>query len=183
MPNTTWKLDPTHSSVEFSAKHMMFTTVKGRFADVDGTITSASDSPRDATVDVTIAAASIDTRTEMRDQHLRSPEFLDMEQHPTLTFRSTKIEGDKASFAITGDLTIRGITRPVTLAVTYEGAGKDPWGGERIGFSASGKIDRREFGLTWNQALEAGGVLVSNDIRISIDAQLTRVEAHITQAA
>jgi len=117
---------------------------------------------------------SIDTRTEQRDQHLRSADFLDAENFPTVTFKSTKIEGPKDNFTMTGDLTIRGTTRPVTLDVTYEGAGKDPWGNDRMGFSATGKIDRRDFGLTWNQALETGGILVSNDIKIQIDAQVIR---------
>ncbi len=183
MSTTTWKLDASHSTVEFAAKHMMFTTVKGRFADVEGTITTDGETPSTASVEIAMKAESIDTRTEMRDNHLRSADFLDVANYPAITFRSTKIHGDKAHFEVAGELTIRGVTRPVTLEVNYEGAGKDPWGGERMGFSASAKIDRRDFGLTWNQALEAGGVLVSNDIRINIDAQLTRVEAQITQAA
>ena len=183
MSTTTWKLDPSHSSVEFAAKHMMFTTVKGRFADVEGTITTDGETPSTASVNVIMQATSIDTRNEMRDNHLRSADFLDAASQPVLTFKSTSIQGAKDHFTVIGELTIRGVTRPVTLDVQYEGAGRDPWGGERMGFSASGKIDRRDFGLTWNQALEAGGVLVSNDIRINIDAQLTRVEAQVTQAA
>jgi polyisoprenoid-binding protein YceI len=171
---TTWKLDPSHSTVEFSAKHMMFTTVKGRITDFDGTITAPGATLHGASVDVTMKAASIDTRTEQRDQHLRSAEFLDVETFPDMTFTSTKLDGTKEKFTMTGDLTIRGTTRPVTLDVTYEGAGKDPWGNERMGFSASGKIDRRDFGLVWNQALEAGGVLVGNDVKIQIDAQVIR---------
>lgn len=170
----TWKLDPSHSSVEFSAKHMMFTTVKGRFGEVEGTVEINGDSPESAEVRATMKAASIDTRSEQRDGHLRSPDFLDVENFPEVTFKSTKIAGNKDQFTITGDLTIRSTTKPVTLDVTYEGTGIDPWGGERLGFSASAKIDRREFGLTWNQALEAGGVLVSNDIKLHIDAQLVR---------
>jgi polyisoprenoid-binding protein YceI len=170
-PSTTWKLDPTHSSVEFSAKHLMITTVKGRFADVAGSLTVNGDSPSAASVEVTIQAASIDSRTEQRDAHLRSADFLDVEKYPTITFTSTKIEGAKDEFTLTGDLTIHGTTHPVTLAASLEGEGKDPWGGTRMGFSATGKIDRRDFGLTWNAALEAGGVLVSNDIKLTIDAQ------------
>lgn len=169
---TTWKLDPTHSTIEFSAKHMMFTTVRGRFGQFEGTIRTPSTKPSDASVEVVMQAASLDTRTEQRDAHLRSADFLDVEQFPTVTFKSTKIEGTREQFTITGDLTIRGVTKPVTLDVTYEGAGTDPWGGQRMGFSATGKIDRREFGLTWNQALEAGGVLVSNEIKLQIDAQV-----------
>ena len=181
---TTWTLDPSHSTVEFSAKHMMFTTVKGRFADVQGTVIATDENdPRTATVDVTMKADSIDTRTEQRDQHLRSADFLDAATYPTVTFKSTKVDGVKNNFSLIGDLTIRGVTRPITLAVTFEGAGKDPWGNEKMGFSAIGKLDRREFGLTWNQALEAGGVLVSNEIKIHIDAQLARAQKETTQAA
>jgi polyisoprenoid-binding protein YceI len=169
-----WKIDPSHTTVEFSAKHMMFTTVKGRLSDVDGTIEISGDAPEAAIVNVTMKAASIDTRSEQRDGHLRSADFLDAEHYPDVTFRSTKISGAREQFTIAGELTMRGTTKPVTLDVTYEGKGIDPWGGERLGFSADAKIDRREFGLTWNQALEAGGVLVSNDIKLHIDAQLVR---------
>jgi polyisoprenoid-binding protein YceI len=171
-PATVWKLDPTHTSVEFSVKHLMISTVKGRFADVEGTVTVPGDAVGDATVEVVIKAASIDTRNEQRDRHLRSADFFDVEQFPELTFTSTAIEGSKDEFTVTGDLTIRGITKPVTLEATFEGQGKDPWGGTRMGFSASGKFDRRDFGLVWNQALEAGGVMVSNDVKLQIDAEL-----------
>jgi polyisoprenoid-binding protein YceI len=171
---SVWKLDPTHSNIEFSAKHLMLTTVRGRFADVEGTVTVKGATPDTAAVDATMKVASIDTRTEQRDQHLRSADFFDVENYPAITFKSTRISGSRERFTITGDLTIRGTTKPVTLDVTYEGTGKDPWGGERMGFSADGKIDRREFGLTWNQALEAGGVVVSNEIKIHIDAELVR---------
>jgi polyisoprenoid-binding protein YceI len=171
---TTWTLDPTHSSIEFSAKHLMITTVKGRFGEVEGKLSANEQSLGSSSVEVTIKAASIDTRTEQRDQHLRSADFLDVENFPAVSFKSTKVEGTKEKFKLTGDLTIRGTTRPVTLDVTYEGAGKDPWGGQRIAFLATGKIDRREFGLVWNQSLEAGGVLVSNDIKLQIDAQFVQ---------
>jgi polyisoprenoid-binding protein YceI len=171
---TTWKLDPSHSTVEFSAKHMMFTTVKGRFAEIEGTINVPGTTLDGASVVATMKTASIDTRTEQRDQHLRSADFLDAENFPEITFKSTKLDGSKEKFTMTGDLTIRGTTRPVTLDVTYEGTGTDPWGNERMGFSASGKIDRRDFGLVWNQALEAGGVLVGNDLKIQIEAQVIR---------
>lgn len=171
---STWKIDPSHSSIEFSAKHMMFTTVKGRFADVDGSVVINGSTPDTAVVNVTMKTASIDTRSEQRDGHLRSADFLDIENHPEITFKSTAIHGTKEHFTLTGDLTIRGTTRSVSLDVTYEGTGTDPWGGTRMGFSADGKFDRREFGLTWNQALEAGGVLVSHEIKLHIDAQLVR---------
>lgn len=175
---TTWTLDPTHTLVEFSAKHMMITTVKGRFADVEGTIVVDPRTPDGSTAEVRIATASIDTGVDQRDQHLRSADFLDVESHPEITFVSRRVEGASGEpgdrFRVTGDLTIRGTTREVTLDATYEGRGTDPWGGERVSFSAETRIDRRDFGLTWNQALEAGGFLVANEIRISIEAQAVR---------
>lgn len=175
---STWALDPAHTVVEFSAKHMMITTVKGRFADVKGTITVDARTPDNSHVEAEIAAASIDTRTEQRDQHLKSADFLDVEKYPTITFRSTKVEGAYAregdKFKVTGDLTIRGKTIAVTLDCVYDGRGKDPWGGERVAFSAETRIDRREWGLMWNQALETGGILVSNEVRINIEVQAVR---------
>ena len=172
---TIWELDPAHTLVEFSAKHMMITTVKGRFVDVSGTIHADESNPSRSRVEATIQAASIDTRTEQRDQHLKSADFLDVEHYPTITFKSTRVESiDKEHFRVTGDLTIHGTTRPVTLDTTFEGREKDPWGGERAGFSATTKIDRREFGLTWNQALETGGVLVGNEIKISIEVEAVK---------
>lgn len=173
---TTWKLDPSHTLVEFSAKHLMITTVKGRITDIDGTIRSDEKNPQNSSVDVVLKAASLDTRTDQRDQHLRSADFLDVEKFPEIRFRSTRIEGDKDSFKLTGDLTIRDVTKPITLDVEFEGRNKDPWGGERVGFSAKGKIDRREFGLTWNQALETGGVVVGNDIKISLEVEAIKVD-------
>ena len=175
---TTWTLDPTHSLVEFSAKHMMITTVKGRFGAVEGTIVADEANPAASRVEVEIDAASIDTRTEQRDAHLRSADFLDVETYPKLTFRGTRIEGGFRepgdTFVLHGDLTIRGTTREVTLDVTFEGTGRDPWGGERASFSAATRIDRRDFGLTWNQALETGGILVGNAITISLEVQAVK---------
>jgi polyisoprenoid-binding protein YceI len=171
---TTWTIDPSHSTVEFVAKHMMITTVKGRFAELEGTIVADEANIGDSTVEVTMRAASLDTRSEQRDAHLRSPDFLDVETYPTVNFRSTRIEGTKDEFQLTGDLTIRGVTRPITLDVTFEGEGKDPWGGTRASFSAKGKFDRRDFGLTWNVALETGGILVSNEVKINIEAQVVQ---------
>ena len=171
---TTWKIDPSHTIVEFSAKHLMISTVKGRITDIEGTIVADEDELTNSSVDVTLKAASIDTRTEQRDNHLRSPDFLHAEQFPVITFRSTKIEGDREDFSLTGDLTIREVTKPITLKVTFEGQTKDPWGGERIGFSASGKIDRRDFGLTWNQLLETGGAVVGNEIKIAVEVEAVK---------
>jgi polyisoprenoid-binding protein YceI len=172
--STTWKIDPAHTTVEFAAKHLMITTVKGRFPDVEGEIVISDADPSKSTASATIKAASIDTRTGQRDDHLRSADFLDVANYPEITFKSTRITGDKSDFKVTGDLTIRGVTREVTLDVTNEGSTKDPWGGDRIAFSATTKLDRREFGLTWNQAIEAGGVLVGNDVKVSIDVQAVK---------
>jgi polyisoprenoid-binding protein YceI len=171
---TTWKLDPSHTLVEFSAKHLMITTVKGRITDVEGTIVMDEKNPRNSSVEATLKAVSIDTRTEQRDQHLRSADFLNVELFPEIKFRSTRIEGDKDSFKLTGDLTIRDVTRPITLDIRFEGQQTDPWGGERVGFSGSGKIDRRDFGLTWNQALETGGVVVGNEVKISLEVEAVK---------
>lgn len=172
---TTWTIDPSHSLVEFTARHMMITRVKGRFSGVSGTVVTNEAEPSKSSVNVEIEAASIDTREEKRDGHLRSGDFLDVENHPHLTFRSTRIEGNPKSagdsFTLVGDLTIRGTTREVTLDATFDGSGTDPWGGTRASFSAETKIDRREFGLTWNQALETGGVLVGNEVKISLEVQ------------
>src|SRR6202163_2393103 len=173
---TAWKIDPTHTLVEFSAKHLMITTVKGRIGDVIGTIYTDEKDPRKSSVEATLLAASLDTRTDQRDQHLRSADFLNAEVYPVIKFRSTRIEGGKENFKLTGDLTIRDVTKPVTLDVRYEGRTKDPWGGERVGFSASGKIDRRDYGLTWNQALETGGVVVGNEVKISIEVEAIKVD-------
>lgn len=171
---TTWKLDPAHTLVEFSAKHMMITTVKGRIADVEGMIYTDESDPKNSSVEVTLKGASIDTRSDQRDQHLRSADFLNAEKFPEITFKSTRTAGDAKHFKLTGDLMIRDVKREVTLDVEYGGRNRDPWGGERVGFSATGKFDRRDFGLVWNQALEAGGVLVGNDIRINIEVEAVK---------
>lgn len=177
-PTTTWTLDAAHSAAEFTAKHMMITTVRGRIAELRGTIALDEANPDRSTVEVELDAASIDTRSEQRDGHLRSGDFLDVERFPVITFRSRRVEGastrDGARFRVVGELTIRDVTREVTLDATYEGRGRDPWGGERVSFSADTTIDRRDFGLTWNAALETGGVLVSNEIRIHLEAQAIR---------
>lgn len=178
---TTWTIDAAHSGVELAVKHMMFTTVRGRFKDVKGTIELDEQNPANSTVNVEIAAASLDTGVADRDGHLRSADFLDVEKFPTLTFTSKRIEGAFAkegdAFTLTGDLTIRGVTKEVTLEGTYEGTGKDPWGGTRAGARATTKIDRRDWGLVWNQALETGGILVANDVRIEIELQAVKQSA------
>jgi polyisoprenoid-binding protein YceI len=175
---TNWNIDAAHSLVEFSAKHMMITTVKGRLAGVSGTVHLDAQEPQRSRASVTIDAASIDTREPQRDAHLRSADFLDIERFPAISFDSTKMEGACANpgdrFRLSGRLAIRGITRDVVLHATYEGQRRDPWGGERASFSAETTIDRRDFGLTWNQALELGGVLVGNDIRILLEIQAVK---------
>ena len=177
---TTWTIDAAHSAAGFSAKHMMITTVRGRIADVRGAIALHEAEPARSSVEVELAAASIDTRNDQRDAHLRSADFLDVERFPAIAFRSRRVEGatlrEGERFRVVGDLTIRDATREVALDVTYEGRGRDPWGGERVSFSAETTIDRRDFGLTWNAALETGGVLVSNEIRIQIEAQAVRAD-------
>ena len=172
---TQWRVDPAHASVEFAVKHMMITTVRGRFTDVDGTVQHDEANPANTKVEVSIKAASIDTHVADRDAHLRSPDFLDVEKYPMITFRSTRVERTGAErLRIAGDLTIHGVTRPVMLDVKEEGSGKDPWGGERAGYSATTTIDRREYGLNWNQALERGGWLVGHDVKITLDIELVR---------
>ena len=171
---TTWTIDPSHSNVEFAVRHLMISTVKGRFGEVSGTVVADPASPTTGKVDITIGVASVDTREAQRDAHLRSADFFDAENFPSMTFRSTRIEGQGDRFKVAGDLTIRGVSRPVVLDVTSEGVGKDPWGGERAGFSAVTRIKRSEFGLTWNQALETGGVVVGDEIKISLDVELVK---------
>jgi polyisoprenoid-binding protein YceI len=157
---------------------MMISTVKGRFASFGGTVAFDARNPAATTVDVSIDVASIDTRQEQRDGHLRSPDFFDAATWPTIRFVSRRVEqAGTDDYRLIGDLTIRGVTKEVALDVAAEGTGKNPWGQEVVAFSARGKIDRTDFGLTWNQALETGGFLVSNEIRISIDLELSRPAA------
>jgi polyisoprenoid-binding protein YceI len=187
MSRTTWKLDPAHTSVELAVKHMMFTKVHGRFEDVQGELHIDEKDPNDSEVEVRIGAASIDTGVKERDDHLRSADFLDVESHPTITFVSRSIAGalDQPGdrFRVVGDLTIRDTTREVTLDVTYEGRGKDPWGNERAGFEAVTEIDRRDWGLEWNRPLEAGGVLVGNTVGIELGVQAVKEPAQGEKAA
>jgi polyisoprenoid-binding protein YceI len=174
----TWQLDPAHSSVEFSVKHMMMTTVRGRFKDAQATLTGDRDHPEQAGVQATIVVASIDTGVADRDAHLRGPDFFDAERFPQITFRSTRIEnapkkeGDR--FRVTGDLMIRDSSMEVELDCEYQGRGADPWGKTRAGFSFRTELDRREWGLKWNQALETGGVLVGNKVHVEGEVQFVR---------
>ena len=169
---TTWNIDAKHSTVEFSVKHMMFTTVKGRFGDVRGTISYDEADPARSAVDVEIDTASIDTRDAQRDAHLRSADFFDAEVNPTITFRSTRVEPlAKGNMRVVGDLTMHGITREVALDAAFLGTGTNPWGQQVAGFTATGEVNRKDFGLNWNAALEAGGVLVGDNVKLALEVQ------------
>src|SRR5688572_15146010 len=160
----TWKIDSTHTNASFAVRHMMVSTVRGRLGTASGTLEFDSANPTASHVEVDISAASIDTGVVDRDNHLRSADFLDVENHPTIFFRSTKVEvTGKDEGKIHGDLTIRGVTKPVVLETTFLGESKSPWGNQVAGFEAKTKINREEFGLTWNAALETGGVVVGKD--------------------
>ena len=176
----TCRLDPAHSSVEFSIKHMMMTTVRGRFKDVQATLTADEERPEGCCVEAEIQVASLDTGSPDRDGHLKGEDFFDAERFPTITFRSTGIEGRARNegdrFQMRGDLRIRETTLEVVLDCVFEGRGADPWGKQRAGFSASTEIDRRDWGLRWNQAIETGGVLVANRVRIEVEAQFVKEE-------
>jgi polyisoprenoid-binding protein YceI len=166
----TWTIDPSHTRIGFSAKHAMVATVRGQFAEFSGALTLDGSAPEKSSAEVTITTSSISTSSEDRDNHLRSGDFLDVETHPEITFRSTGVRftgGD--DFVMLGDLAIRGTARPVELKVELEGLATDPFGNERIGFSGETTISRKDFGLTWNVALEAGGVLVSDKVKITLD--------------
>jgi polyisoprenoid-binding protein YceI len=178
---STWTIDASHSEVEFAVKHMMISTVKGRIPALTGSLAIDEQNLAASTIGVEFDVASIDTRTTMRDDHLRSADFFDATQFPKMTFRSTALSAesleDGDAFALTGDLTIRDVTRQVVLDVTVGGRGRDPFGNDRIAFSATTTIDRRDFGLNYNAALETGGVLVGHDVKITIDLQAIRVNA------
>jgi polyisoprenoid-binding protein YceI len=172
-----WNIDGSHSTAEFSVRHLMITNVKGRFGTLSGTVDYDPEKPEASQIDVTIDATSIDTRDEKRDAHLRSADFFDTEKFPSLTFKSTSVKKTDDGFAATGDLTIHGVTKPVTLEVeTPSAQSKDPWGNTRIGASATAKINRKDFGLNWNAALEAGGVLVGEQVKISIEVSLIQAK-------
>lgn len=172
-PAGTWAIEPSHSSIEAVARHMKITKVRGRFAEYEGKVEVPED-PLQSRIEVTIDADSIDTGSEDRDEHLRSEDFLHVEEYPTLQFSSTGVAEVDGGYQVTGDLTMRGVTKPVTLDVAYGGLTEDPWGNDRALLSAETTIDRTEWGLEWNQALEAGGVLVSKKLDIEIQVQLVQ---------
>ena len=165
----TWTIDPTHSEVGFVARHLMVTKVRGSFADVTGSV-EVADELSQSVANVTIATASVTTGTADRDGHLRSSDFFDVESFPEMTFRSTAFDGD----TLAGDLTIKGVTKPVTLDVEFNGVATDPWGNEKAAFEAEGELNRTDWGLTWNANLEKGGVLVSEKIKLVLDVQLAK---------
>ncbi len=166
----TWTLDPSHSEVQFSVRHMMISKVRGTFGVKAATLT-APENPLEATVEATVDVASIDTKDEGRDNHLRSADFFDVETYPTMEFRSTGVRIENGDFLVDGNLTIKGITKPVTFDFDFGGFGTDPWGNYKAGATAKAVINREDFGLTWNAALETGGVLVGKDVTIELDLQ------------
>ena len=172
MAKTKWAVDTMHSSIDFSIRHMMIAKVKGSFNQFEASIEADPNDLTTADIAFSVDVASVDTRNADRDAHLRSADFFDVENHPKMTFKATKIErtGD-GEYEVTGDLTIRGVTRSETFKVTFEGAGKDPWGNHKAGFSAEGTIKRSDYGLTWNAALETGGVLVGDEVKIHLEIE------------
>lgn len=178
METNTWTLDTTHSGISFSIRHMVVAKVRGRFGSWTGSVKLDEQDLTRSELDVQIDASSIDTGNAQRDTHLRSADFLDVEQFPTLRFQSTRLESAGGErFAVIGNLTIHGVTREVTLDVERGGQGKDPWGNQRIGFAATTSILRSDFGLTWNQALETGGLLVADRVDIELDVQAVQSAA------
>jgi polyisoprenoid-binding protein YceI len=170
----TFVLDKSHTQIGFVARHLMVAKVRGRFTDYEGKIVVAED-PAQSSVEVVIQAASINTNDENRDNHVRTNDFLDVAEHPTITFRSTKVEiGSSSSWKVDGDLTVRGVTRPIVLDVDFEGVIQDPWGNQRLGFTASSEIDRNDFGVSFNAALETGGFVVSPKVKLEIEAEAVR---------
>ena len=173
---TTWNIDPAHSVAEFKVKHMMISNVKGQFAKVSGTLTLDESELTNSRIDALIEAASLETRDPQRDAHLKSPDFFDVEKFPTLAFKSSRVSLVRdGELAVDGDLTIHGLTRKVTFKV--EGPtppAKDPWGNTRVAVSATTKINRKDFGLTWNAALETGGILVGDEVTITLDIQFVK---------
>jgi polyisoprenoid-binding protein YceI len=169
----TWKLDPAHSAAEFKVKHMMISNVKGNFSGLSGTLIENTADPAKSTVEASVDVTTVSTGDPQRDGHLKSGDFFEAEKYPTMTFKSTRVERKgEGEYKVAGDLTLHGITKPVTFIVEGPSTpGKDPWGNTRIGLSATTKINRKDFGLNWNAALETGGILVGEDVQITLDVQ------------
>lgn len=175
MSNNQWVIDASHSNVGFTVKHLMITNVRGEFQKLEGTVNYDPAKPEASTIEATIDVASINTRDEKRDGHLKSADFLDADKFPTIVFKSKSVKAKSGELLVTGDLTIRGVTKEVVLEVEGPSAPTaDPWGNQRVGATATTKIKREDFGMVWNAALEAGGVLVSNDVKITIDVSLIK---------
>jgi polyisoprenoid-binding protein YceI len=175
----TYDIDPAHSSLEFAAKHAMVTTVRGRFSDFTGVLHIDGTNPEQSSAEVNVKIASIDSRSDQRDEHLRSADFFDAEKHPEMTFKSTRAAAGKreGQWRMWGDLTIKGVTREVELELDYTGSAVDPWGGTRVGFEGHATLNRKDWGLVWNVALEAGGLLVSEKVKLNLDiAAVKRAE-------
>lgn len=174
----TWVIDPVHTTIGFTVRHAMVTKVRGRFNEFSGSFTLDGANPARSAAEITIQAASFDTQNKDRDTHVTSADFLDVENFPTLTFISTNVEVVSAnSFVVTGDLTIRGTTRSIPVTFELLGTSKDPWGGTRIGFEGQAEINRKEYSLTWNVALETGGVLVSDNVKLTLDVEAVKEES------
>ena len=169
----TWNVDPSHSTVGFVARHLMVTKVRGRFGAFTGTITIA-DEPSQSSVEASVEMSSVSTGDDSRDGHLRGSDFFDVETFPTMSFRSTSVTPKGSDYALIGELTIRGVTKPVSFALEFDGVNTDPWGNTKAGFTATAEINRREWGLEWNVALDAGGMLVSEKIKIELDIQAAK---------
>jgi polyisoprenoid-binding protein YceI len=171
----TWEIDPSHSTIGFVARHAMVAKVRGGFSEFTGTLNLDGADPGKSSADLTIVASSFSTNNAERDAHVKSADFLDVEQFPTLTFKSTAVtQKDDDEFVVTGDLTIHGVTKPVDVKFELLGTSQDPWGGTRIGFEGKAEISRKEFGLVWNVALETGGVLVSDTIKLEMDVEAVK---------
>ncbi len=183
MTTSKWKIDASHSSIQFSARHMVITKVRGAFKSYRGEIELDDSDMTRSKVDVVIDASSIDTAEPKRDEHLRGSDFLDVSTYPTLRFVSKSIVKQGSSYEVQGELTLHGVTRPVALKADFEGKGKDPWGGERVAFAAKARVNREDFGLVWNQVLEAGGLLVGTQIEIELEVQAVRSEVAPSVAA
>lgn len=179
-----WQIDFAHSQIQFSVRHMMITNVRGVFEKFNGLVNFDENDFTRSTIHVNIDAASVNTKDEKRDAHLRSADFFDAENHPYLSFKSKSIAVTGSNTGrVLGDLTIRGVTKEVTLEVEYVGSAKSPWGATSAGFNAHAKVNRKEWGLVWNVGLETGGVLVGDDVNISIELELVKVEQPVTEAA
>jgi len=175
---STWTIDPAHSAAEFAVRHMMVSTFKGHFRSLEGTVHLNEESPPSSSVTASIDVASVDTQNRDRDAHLRSDDFFNAERYPKMTFRSTRVEQiDGTNWKVTGELTVRDVTKEVVLDTEYEGRIVDPWGNERIGILARTEISRKEFGVRWNSAIESGGVVVGDKVRISLNIEIVRQQS------